>query len=153
MSIFISRHSTLNTVAAVYDRRSELCDAHKAPLQKKLLHNLEGSALAVASGGAVQHRPDSMNGLAIAANDPPDVALAQLHLENRRFAVRNFRQYHVVGKFDQLTDDELEELLHVKNRLTANPPSLKATAGKVGTNRHDFSFGEKAPANHAKGRQ
>ena len=53
-----------------------------------------------------------MNGLAIAADNAADVALTQLHFEDRHFAAWNFGQHHVVWKFDQLADDELEELLH-----------------------------------------
>src|SRR5882724_10041102 len=54
-----------------------------------------------------------MNGLAVAANDAADVALTQLHFEDRHFAARNFRQHHVVRKFHELSNDELEEVLHV----------------------------------------
>ena len=62
--------------------------------------------------GAVQHRANRVNRLAITANDSPDVGLAHLHLKDCHFATRNFRQHHVVWKFDQFADDELEELLH-----------------------------------------
>src|SRR5437762_13763803 len=54
-----------------------------------------------------------MNGLAVAANNAADVALTQLHFEDRHFAARNFRQHHVVRKFHELSNDELEEFLHV----------------------------------------
>src|SRR5439155_6357563 len=54
-----------------------------------------------------------MNGLAVAANDAADVALTQLYFEDRHFAARNFRQHHVVRKFHELSNDELEEFLHV----------------------------------------
>jgi hypothetical protein len=54
-----------------------------------------------------------MNGLAVAANDAADVALTQLHFEDRHLAARNFRQHHVVGKFDELSNNELEKFLHV----------------------------------------
>src|SRR5256885_1252296 len=54
-----------------------------------------------------------MNGLAVAASNSADVALPQLHFEDRHFAVRNFRQHHVVRKFHELSNDELEEFLHV----------------------------------------
>ena len=77
-----------------------------------LLDDFEGGALAVARGGAVQHRPDRVNRLAVAANDAADVGLAQLHFKDRHFAARNFREHHVVGKFDELTNDELEKFFH-----------------------------------------
>src|SRR6266481_5868530 len=54
-----------------------------------------------------------MNGLAVAANDAADVALPQLHFEDRHFAAWNFCQHHVVRKFHELSNDELEEFLHV----------------------------------------
>src|SRR2546430_14977816 len=54
-----------------------------------------------------------MNGLAVAANNAADVALTELHFENGHFAARNFRQHHVVRKFHELPNDELEEFLHV----------------------------------------
>src|SRR5205085_11741930 len=54
-----------------------------------------------------------MNGLAVAANNAANVALTQLHFEDRHLAARNFRQHHVVRKFHELPYDELEEFLHV----------------------------------------
>src|SRR5438105_14866141 len=53
-----------------------------------------------------------MNGLAVAANNAANVALTELHFEDGHFAVRNFRQHHVVRKFHELPNDELEEFLH-----------------------------------------
>lgn len=53
-----------------------------------------------------------MNGLAVAANNAANVALTELHFEDRHFAARNFRQHHVVRKFHELSNDELEEFLH-----------------------------------------
>src|SRR6266478_1607363 len=61
-----------------------------------------------------------MNGLAVAANDAADVALTELHFEDRHFAARNFRQHHVVRKFHELSNDELEEFLHSKENLITN---------------------------------
>src|SRR5207302_11049641 len=72
----------------------------------------ERGALTMTRCRTVEHRANCMNGLAITANDSPDVGLAELHFKDCHFATRNFGQYHVVWKFDQLADDELEELLH-----------------------------------------
>src|ERR1700736_5014345 len=90
-----------------------ICDAHTAPLQKKLLDDFERGALAVTRRGTVQHGADRVNGLAVATDDAADVALAELHFKNRHLAARDFRQHHVVRKFHELPNDELEEFLHV----------------------------------------
>jgi hypothetical protein len=66
---------------------------------------------------------NSLNGLAASANNATDVSSSELHLKDRRSAAWNFRQNHVVRKFDQLANDELEELSHAPVRLTTNPPS------------------------------
>ena len=78
----------------------------------RLLDDFERSALTMTRSGAVQHRANCVNGLPVATDDSSDVGLAQLHLKDRHFAARNFRQYHVVREFDQLPNDELEELFH-----------------------------------------
>ena len=64
---------------------------------------------------------NSLNGLAAAANHATDVPPSKLQLKDSCSAVWNFRQYHVVGKFDQLSNDKLEKLSHAPERLTANP--------------------------------
>lgn len=61
-----------------------------------------------------------MNGLAIAADNPADVGLPELHFKDRHFPTRNLGEDHVIGKFDQLTDDELEELFHCEKELNTN---------------------------------
>jgi hypothetical protein len=66
---------------------------------------------------------NSLNGLAASANNATDVSSPELQLKDRRSAAWNFRQNHVVRKFDQLANDELEELSHAPERLTTNPPS------------------------------
>jgi len=68
-----------------------------------------------------EQRANSLNGLAASANNAPDVSLSKLQLKDRGSAAWNFRQDHVVGKFDQLANDELEELSHAPERLTTNP--------------------------------
>jgi hypothetical protein len=64
-------------------------------------------------GGAVQQCANGVNCLAVAANDPADVALAQLHFEDGHLAAGDLRQHHIVRKFHELANDKLEKLLHV----------------------------------------
>ena len=99
-------------VAEAYDRRWNYATLRERRYRRILFDDLERSALAVARGGAVQHRANGVNGLAVAADDAADVALTQLDFEDRHFAAWNFREDHVVRKFNQLADDELEELFH-----------------------------------------
>ncbi len=69
--------------------------------------------------GTIQKRANRVNGLTVAADDSADVGLAQLHLKNCHFPAGDFGKHHVVGKFDQLPDDELEKFFHGKS-LTTN---------------------------------
>src|SRR5712692_6115632 len=103
MSIFI-------VVAAVCDRRSNY--ATLIERRYRLFDDLEGGALAVTRRRAVQHSANGMNGLAVATDDAADVALAKLDFEDRHPPAQDFRQHHVVGKFDQLANDELEKFFH-----------------------------------------
>src|SRR5438477_13159364 len=73
---------------------------------RTLLHDLERGALAVTRGGAGEQRADGVDRLAVAANDAADVALTQLHPEDRHFSRRNFREHHLVGKLDKLANHE-----------------------------------------------
>ena len=83
----------------------------------------------MARGGAGEQRSDSVDGLPAAANHTANVALAKLKFENRCSASRNFRQHHVVRKFDQLPNDELEKFSH-EGRLTTNAhESTRISAG------------------------
>ena len=56
--------------------------------------------------------PNRMNSLAVATNDAADIALSKLQLEDGCSAARNFREHHIVGKFDQLPNNELEKFSH-----------------------------------------
>jgi hypothetical protein len=77
----------------------------------------------MACGGTGEQRTNSLNGLAAATNDATDVSPSKLQLKDGCSAAWNFREDHVVRKFDQLPNDELEKLSHVPERLTTNPPS------------------------------
>ena len=75
----------------------------------------------MARGRTGEQRANSLNGLAAPANNATDVSSSKLDLKDRSSAAWNFRQDHVVRKFDQLANDELEELSHAPERLTTNP--------------------------------
>jgi hypothetical protein len=77
----------------------------------------------MARGGTREQSANSLNGLAAATNDAADVSSSKLHLKNGCSAAWNFREDHVIRIFDQLPNDELEELSHAPARLTMNPPS------------------------------
>src|SRR5947207_3449249 len=106
MSIFI-------VVAAVYDRRINYAMLAERRYRRNLLADLERSPLTVTRSGAVQHRADRVNGLPVATNDSAHVALAKLHFEDGHLASGNFGQHHVIRKFNQLANDELEKLFHL----------------------------------------
>ena len=77
-----------------------------------LLYDFESGPLRMARGGTGKQGADCVNGLTIATNYPPDIALAQLQFEDGRFTAGNFREHHLIGIFDQLSNDELEKFLH-----------------------------------------
>ena len=79
--------------------------------------------MAMARGGTGEQCANSLNGLAAATNDAADVSSSKLQLKDGCSAARNFREYHVIRKFDQLPNDELEKLSHAPERLTTNPSS------------------------------
>src|SRR5258708_12074526 len=89
-----------------------------------------------------------MNRLSVATDDAADVALAQLHFENRHFGAWNFRQHHVVRKFHELPYDELEEFLHVDSGggggVSAGEGGI-ASAGAVGLPGAASAAGSLAP--------
>jgi len=66
----------------------------------------------MARGGAGEQRSNSMDGLPAAADHAANVALSKLKFEDGCSAARNFREHHVVGKFNQLPKDELEKFSH-----------------------------------------
>ena len=77
----------------------------------------------MARGGTGEQRANSLNGLAAATNDAADVSSSKLQLKDGCSATRNFREDHVVRKFDQLPNHKLEKLSHAPERLTTNPSS------------------------------
>jgi hypothetical protein len=90
----------------------------------------------MARRGAGKQRPNRMNRLPVAPNDSADIALTQLHFKDCRFAAWNFREHHLVGKFNQLANNELEKFFHddledipntkfVTSRVVATVPRLR----------------------------
>ena len=92
------------------------------PRYNKLLDDLEDRSLAMARGGTGEQCANSLNGLAAATNDAADVSSSKLQLKDCGSAAWNFCQHHVIRKFDQLADNELEKLSHALERLTTNEP-------------------------------
>lgn len=86
--------------------------AHRVPLQK-LFYNFQNCPLAVARRRAGQQRANSLNGLAASAYHTTNISLSKLQFEDGHPAAWNFRQHHVVRKFNQLPNDELKKLPHV----------------------------------------
>jgi hypothetical protein len=78
----------------------------------KLFDDLESGALSVARSGTGQQRPDRLDRLAVTPNDPSDVGLAKLHPKNRRLSRWDFGKHHLIGKFDELANDEFQKLFH-----------------------------------------
>jgi hypothetical protein len=77
-----------------------------------LLDDLKDRALAVARGGAGEQSANSLNRLAAATDDATYVSPSKLQLKNGCSAARNFREDHVIRKFNQLANNELEKLSH-----------------------------------------
>jgi len=97
-----------NVVAVVVDRGP----ASSTPATDELLDNFERGPLAMPRGRTGQQGLNGVNGLPIATNDATDVALSKLQFKDRGFAAGNFREHHLIGIFHQLSNDELEKLLH-----------------------------------------
>ena len=66
----------------------------------------------MARGRAGQQSTNRLNGLTASANHPTNISSAKLQFEDGCPAVWNFRQRHIVRKFNQLPNDELKEFSH-----------------------------------------
>lgn len=101
----------------------------------QLFHNLEQRALAVTCSRTGQQGANSMNRLTRAANHTAHIAAPKLQFEGDRSAVRNFREHHVVRKFDQLANNELQKFSHPfkTNHETASHKHVYPW-----TNKHSF---------------
>lgn len=96
----------------------------------------------MACGGTGEQRSNSVDGLPAAANHAANVALAKLKFENGRSAAGNFREYHVVGIFDQLPNDELEKFSH-DGRVTTNAHESTPFSARI------KNSGDRQPKSHA----
>ena len=68
--------------------------------------------MSVARSRAREKRADRLNCLAVSTNDASDIRLPHSKPEHRGIAVRAFGDDDLVGKLDQVANDELEELFH-----------------------------------------
>ena len=66
----------------------------------------------MARGRTGQQRANSVNGLAASANDTANIPVSKLQFKDSRPATWNFRQHHIVRKFNELSNDKLEEFSH-----------------------------------------
>src|SRR6266480_3071956 len=80
-------------------------------------------------GGTGEQCANRMNGLTVAPNNPADVALSKLQFEDRGSAAGNFREHHLIGIFDQLSNDELEKFFHVASGVAADVSGGATGAG------------------------
>ncbi len=96
----------------------------------------------MARGRTGEQGANSLNGLAAPANNATDISSSKLQLKDRGSAAWNFRQDHVVGKFDQLANDELEELSHAPERVITNAPSHNSHGATGNTNEHEFRLSQ-----------
>ncbi len=77
-----------------------------------LFHNFKHRALSVTRGRTGEQRANCLNGLTGTSNHSTHVAASKLQFKDHGSAAGNFREHHVVGKLDQLAEDELEKLSH-----------------------------------------
>jgi hypothetical protein len=122
-----------------------------------LFHDLERGTLAVARRRAVQQRANGMDRLAVAPDHATDIALTQLHFEDGRSSTRNFREHHVVWKFNELPNHELKKLSHLDPNnilplrlVTLWPPRSVAVKRRSGSDRLDPPFLSFGAANRAR---
>ena len=94
-----------------------------------LFDNFERSSLAVPRSRAGEQRTNRVNGLAVAANHAADVAWSKLQFKDRRFAAGNFREHHLIGIFDQLSNEKLEIFFHVASGIDSDASGGVTGAG------------------------
>ena len=64
-------------------------------------------------GRAGKYRANRLDSLAGSTYHPAHIAAPELEFEDNRSAVGNFREHHVIGKFDQFANDKLEKFSHL----------------------------------------
>src|SRR5262245_20068816 len=75
-------------------------------------HNLEHRALAVTRCRTGQQGANSVNGLTRPANNTAHISASKLQFKDDHSAAGNFREHHIIRKFDTLANDELEKFSH-----------------------------------------
>lgn len=88
--------------------------ARKAPLQNsmQLFHNLEHCTLAVTRRRTGQQGANSVNSLTGPAYHPAHISASKLQFKGDHSAVGNFRENHVIRKFDQFANNEFKKFSH-----------------------------------------
>ena len=74
--------------------------------------DLKDRTLTVTRSGCGEEVPDGIDRLAVLANDPADVALPELQLEDNFSGGLDFRQHHLVRKINKLAYDKLQKFFH-----------------------------------------
>ena len=98
-----------------------------------LLYDFESGSLTVARGRTGEQGANCVNRLAIAPNDATDVALSKLQFEDRCFSAGDFREHHLVGIFDQVSNEKLEKFFHGASGVDgAVSAGVTAGVGSVG---------------------
>src|SRR5438067_13905208 len=86
----ISRNNVRMSIFIQKKRRTSNAEPPTSNRYRNLLDDLEGGPLAVTRCRPIQHRANGMNRLPVPTDDAANIALAELHFENRHFAARNF---------------------------------------------------------------
>src|SRR5712671_4920633 len=95
-----------------------------------LFHNFEHGTLAVTRSRTGQQRANSVNGLAGPTNHTANISASKLQFKGDHSAAGNFREHHVIRKFDELANDELEKFSHWSRDYPRIRPRTIATADR-----------------------
>ena len=60
-----------------------------------------------------QQCANSVNGLTRPANHTAHISASELQFKGDHSAIGNFREHHVIRKFDQFANDELKKFSHL----------------------------------------
>jgi hypothetical protein len=79
-----------------------------------LLHDIQRRLFPVTGRRAREQGANGADRLPVAPDNSPDIGLPHLQPEDGHAAIRNFREHHFLGEFDQLPNDKLEKLSHIR---------------------------------------
>jgi len=96
----------------VYERQSSKAQRSQNAATGTLFHNLEHRALAMARCRTGEQSANGVNGLARPANHTAYISASELQFKGDHSAIGNFREHHVIRKFYQFANDELEKFSH-----------------------------------------